>query len=139
MPTTQNFKKGEQAWMVTSSNEQHAPFAVVFFARKITLTSWGKKQGTAVDANDKNLQYRISPRWTTLCRTEADVQAYAATHGEAWSAQDIAHRIKINEGWMQSTAERSRAAHGEKYVDEVKRELAELRAATPSFRVIFKS
>lgn len=105
------FKKGDSAYLVQIN--RHGEYGgwsptseslrARVYAEAATITSFGKKQGTAV-TKEGNLEHRLYPSYlehtdrnpTRLYRTLAEVEALVAELGTKPAEENLARRIRLN-------------------------------------------
>ncbi len=76
------FKKGARVFIVSVGHTYGPADSVQVVGREVTLTSLGKRQGTATHVADgKNILTQISRAYTLLVATREEVQAYADLAG----------------------------------------------------------
>jgi len=121
METTPSFKKGDKVYVVTVSlQKEHfhgqdswSPTSENYrsrvYAELVTLTSLGKKQGTAVTVAG-NLERRIyvgEAYATKLVATAAEVEAIRASVGLEPAVKNIAHDVESSNRWLKDYAGRA--------------------------------
>ncbi len=96
--------------IVRCSNFSSEGFRTVVHYEQVTLTSYGKVQGTAVTTKG-NLMRRIHVGHTTIMRTVDEIESLRASIGLGPAADSIAKNIKWNKEWYQEYVVDSSKGH----------------------------
>lgn len=85
-----SFKKGDVVYIVSYGYDNNATGVCKIYARKVTLTSLGKVQGTATRVEDgKNTLVRIYREWNILVASMDQVRAIGDKIGAIYSREAI--------------------------------------------------
>jgi len=146
------FKKGDEVYRVSFWSEE-ADGKCIFWAEKVVLQSWGKRQGTAVNHKDGELcrhrfynhpvehflrvrgerQVALRIVAPAVFRSAFMVEAFAAAVGPMESASAIARNIWIESDWLANHQHRAKPAID--IVENARRKLAVLQAAVPAYEI----
>jgi len=110
MTKTTTFKKGDTVWLFGDWDRKGG--CVV---SKITLTSMGKKQGTAIQVIDgQNIESRVYPgqmKNMILVSELADPTSEALARGEAYRLNEIKHYVDTVHHYALAESSRSDAGY----------------------------
>jgi len=92
-------KKGMEVFelKIWSCNEETLSITVLI--RKIIITSFGKKRGTAHIKNE-NLEYALCPKYSILALTLEDAKKMAEEIGLRQSKKDIESKKTLHKHWL---------------------------------------
>ena len=111
METTTNrqrqFKKGDAVYSYEMSGDKEAG-RVLVCAQSLTLTSMGKRQGTAVyQSGGRELKRRIYPQ-TQLVASLEDVKARAMAEYREYSKEVVRRRLNCANEWLANWSDRAK-------------------------------
>tara|TARA_R110000824_G_scaffold84397_1_gene210584 strand:+ start:74 stop:703 length:630 start_codon:yes stop_codon:yes gene_type:complete len=127
------FKKGDTAYKIEVWSRDETTKMVTVSITRLTIQSFGKKEGTAIREQDGKLLKRlIYPTITILAHTLADAHTMAAEVGIYESDHDISLSLPRDKAWLAKYEGTSRP----EIVAKVRGRVAYLETATPRFEVL---